>query len=99
MFRAFAGPWWVLLVTGILWFLISLIVLRFDLASLAAVGTLLGVVLLIASLNEFFVASVRGVGDGSTRWWWRSRCDGRAGDGPGRRPRKSRAEQATILGG
>jgi uncharacterized membrane protein HdeD (DUF308 family) len=49
----------VLLVTGILWFLISLIVLRFDLASLAAVGTLLGIVLLIASLNEFFVASMR----------------------------------------
>jgi uncharacterized membrane protein HdeD (DUF308 family) len=59
MFRSFAGPWWVLLLTGILWFLISLIVLRFDLASLAAVGTLLGVVLLLASLNEFLVASVR----------------------------------------
>ena len=59
MFRNFADSWWVLLVTGILWFLISLIVLRFDLASLAAVGTMLGVVLLIASLNEFFIASVR----------------------------------------
>lgn len=59
MFRTFAGPWWMLLVTGILWFLISLIVLRFDLASLAAVGTLLGIVLLVASVNELFVASLR----------------------------------------
>jgi uncharacterized membrane protein HdeD (DUF308 family) len=57
--QTFAGAWWVLLATGILWFLISLIVLRFDLASLAAVGTLLGVVLLVASFNEFFVASIR----------------------------------------
>ena len=59
MFRTFGGSWWVFLVTGVLWFLISLIVLRFDLASLAAVGTLLGVVLLIASLNEFFIAPMR----------------------------------------
>jgi uncharacterized membrane protein HdeD (DUF308 family) len=59
MFRNFAGSWWVLLVTGILWFLIALIVLRFDLASLAAVGTLLGVVLMVASINEFFIASMR----------------------------------------
>jgi uncharacterized membrane protein HdeD (DUF308 family) len=59
MFRTFAGPWWMLLVTGILWFLISLIVLRFDVDSLAAVGTLIGIVLLIASVNEFFIASIR----------------------------------------
>ena len=31
-------PWWLFLVTGIAWLLISLIVLRFDVTSIAAVG-------------------------------------------------------------
>lgn len=47
-------PWW-LLVTGIAWLLISLIVLRFDVTSIAAVGALLGVILLMAGANEFVI--------------------------------------------
>src|SRR5262245_15247490 len=46
-------PWWFFLITGIAWLLISLIVLRFDVTSIAAVGVLLGVVLVIAGVNEF----------------------------------------------
>jgi uncharacterized membrane protein HdeD (DUF308 family) len=58
--RAAAGvPWWLFLVTGVLWLLVSLIVLRFNITSVASVGVLLGVVLLMAGVNEFVDMSAR----------------------------------------
>jgi len=52
--RSAAGiTWWLFLVTGVLWLLISLVVLRFNITSVASVGVLLGVVLLMAGVNEF----------------------------------------------
>ena len=59
--RAATGalPWWLFLVTGIAWLLISLIVLRFDITSVATVGVLLGVVLMIAGANEFVLMAAR----------------------------------------
>lgn len=54
-----AVGWWWFLVTGIAWLLVSLILFRFDLTSVAAVGLLLGVLLLTAGVNEFFLSSVR----------------------------------------
>jgi len=54
-----AGPWWLLLVTGIAWLIISVMVLRFRLSSITTVGVLIGVVFLLAALNEFLLASVR----------------------------------------
>jgi uncharacterized membrane protein HdeD (DUF308 family) len=54
-----AGPWWVLLLTGIAWLIISVIVLRFTTTSAATIGVLLGVVFLAAMASEFFIASVR----------------------------------------
>jgi uncharacterized membrane protein HdeD (DUF308 family) len=59
-----AGPWWLLLLTGIAWLIISMIVLRFTTTSAATIGVLLGVVFLAAMANEFFIASVR------LRWQW-----------------------------
>jgi uncharacterized membrane protein HdeD (DUF308 family) len=56
-------PWWLFLVTGVAWLLISLIVLRFDVTSIAAVGALLGVILIMAGANEFAIMSVPG-------WRW-----------------------------
>jgi uncharacterized membrane protein HdeD (DUF308 family) len=50
---AATGLWWLFLVTGILWMLIALVVLRFDVTSIAAVGALMGAVFLIAGVNEF----------------------------------------------
>jgi uncharacterized membrane protein HdeD (DUF308 family) len=50
-------PWWLFLITGIAWLLLSLIVLRFNLTSVASVGFLLGAILCVAGVNEFFVAS------------------------------------------
>lgn len=68
MFRArvaqMAGPWWMFLVTGIAWLVISFVVLRFTTASAVTVGILMGVVLLVAMANEFLIASVH------TSWQW-----------------------------
>jgi uncharacterized membrane protein HdeD (DUF308 family) len=54
-----AGPWWLLLVTGIAWLIISVMVLRFRLSSVTTVGVLLGFLFLLAMFNEFLLASVR----------------------------------------
>jgi len=59
MFGAITGVWWLFLITGIAWLIIGLIVLRFDTTSIATVGALLGVVFLIAGLNEGMIAVVR----------------------------------------
>ncbi|MFY9892260.1 MAG: DUF308 domain-containing protein [Streptosporangiaceae bacterium] len=59
-----AGPWWIFLVTGIVWLVIALIVLRFRLSSVVAVGVLMGVVFLAGWLSELLIASVR------SRWRW-----------------------------
>lgn len=58
------GPWWVLLLTGIAWLIISVIVLRFRMTSVATIGVLIGVVFLAAMVNEFLIAVVR------RRWGW-----------------------------
>ena len=49
--------WWVFIVTGILWLMISMVVLRFTETSVSTVGILIGVVLTIASFTEFMVAA------------------------------------------
>lgn len=59
-----AGPWWMLLVTGVAWLVISVIVLRFRLSSVVAVGVLMGVVFLGGWFSEILLASIR------LRWRW-----------------------------
>jgi uncharacterized membrane protein HdeD (DUF308 family) len=54
-----AGPWWVFLLTGIAWLIIAWVVLRFTPASITTVGVLLGVLFLLAAVNEFMIAAVR----------------------------------------
>src|SRR5690349_2275912 len=53
-----AGPWWMFLLTGIAWLIIAWVILRFTPASVATVGVLLGVLFLVATINEFFIAAV-----------------------------------------
>src|SRR5262245_55467324 len=53
-----AGPWWIFLLTGIGWLILAWIALRFAPASIPTVGVLLGVYFLVATINEFFIASV-----------------------------------------
>jgi uncharacterized membrane protein HdeD (DUF308 family) len=63
--REMTGAWWLFLITGVAWLVIALIVLRFDMTSVASVGVLLGVILLLAAVNEFMVLGMRDVA-----WKW-----------------------------
>ena len=56
--REEARNWWVLLVSGIAWLLIAWIVLRLNLTSITTVGVLIGVVFIVAAVNEVTVASL-----------------------------------------
>jgi uncharacterized membrane protein HdeD (DUF308 family) len=53
-----ARRWWLFLVTGSLWILFSLIVFRFDLDSVTAVGIAVGAVCFAAGVNEFLTLGV-----------------------------------------
>jgi uncharacterized membrane protein HdeD (DUF308 family) len=57
-------PWWMFLVTGVAWLIISAAVLRFNTTSVATIGVLIGVVFLIASASEILLASTR------ASWGW-----------------------------
>jgi uncharacterized membrane protein HdeD (DUF308 family) len=50
--------WWVFIVTGVIWLMISLVVLRFTESSVSTIGILIGVVFTIAAIEEFMVAGV-----------------------------------------
>jgi len=64
MLDQMAGPWWMFLVTGIAWLVISVIVLRFRLTSVVAVGVLMGVVFLVGWFSEILISSTR------RQWRW-----------------------------
>jgi uncharacterized membrane protein HdeD (DUF308 family) len=58
--------WWVFLITGTLWFVLSLIMFRFNITSAKSIGILAGVVFLIAGVIELgMVAVVHG-------GWWKA---------------------------
>jgi len=61
-----ARHWWVFLIGGIAWLLISWVVLRANATSIVAVGVLLGVVFLFAGINEFGLA---GLSAGGWKVW------------------------------
>jgi uncharacterized membrane protein HdeD (DUF308 family) len=54
--------WWVELVAGIGWLVVAWLVLRANVTSLATVGLLLGVLFIVAGLNEAFVGTMVGGG-------------------------------------
>jgi uncharacterized membrane protein HdeD (DUF308 family) len=53
----FAKNWWLFLITGLAWLLVSVLVLRFDITSLTTVGILLGVMFLAFAFNEFLAST------------------------------------------
>jgi uncharacterized membrane protein HdeD (DUF308 family) len=55
--REAARWWWVPLVVAAVWFVIAWLVLRANYTSLATVGVLVGIVFLIATINEVAVAA------------------------------------------
>jgi uncharacterized membrane protein HdeD (DUF308 family) len=56
--------WWLFLLTGTVWFLVSIIILRFDYKSVTAISVLFGVVALFFGVNELFAIF-------ATHGWWR----------------------------
>ena len=49
--------WWLFIITGILWLVVSFIILQYDAASAATVGYIVGFMLLFTGIEQFFVAS------------------------------------------
>jgi uncharacterized membrane protein HdeD (DUF308 family) len=62
--RRLTGPWWAYLLAGIAWVVISVVILRFNTASVATIGLLLGALFLLSAVEEFVIASVR------PTWGW-----------------------------
>ena len=62
--RRVTGKWWWFVVAGVAWLAIALLALRFDTTSLVTIGALLGVLFLVASADEFFIAWIR------SSWRW-----------------------------
>lgn len=56
--REFARFWWIPLIVGILWMIVSLIVLQFDATSVSAVGLLAGLVFIGAGLSDLALAGL-----------------------------------------
>ena len=56
--RDFTRWWWVFIVTGIIWLLIAVEVLRFTTRSVTTIGILIGVVFTIAAITEFMIVGV-----------------------------------------
>jgi uncharacterized membrane protein HdeD (DUF308 family) len=53
--RAAARWWWVFIVTGVIWLMVSLVVLRFTETSITTIGIIIGVVFTIAAITEFMI--------------------------------------------
>ena len=60
-------PWWLFLLTGIGWMLVSLIVLRFDYTSVNAIAILFGIVAIAAGALEIGVMML-------ASGWWKLLC-------------------------
>ena len=56
--------WWVLLITGAAWIVLSILILRFDYTTVAAVAVLFGIYCLVAAVNEITIGAV----SSSTGW-------------------------------
>ncbi len=61
--REAASLWWLFLVTGVVWLVVSLIILRFDYVTVGAISILFGVVAIFAGVNELMK-----VGASTTGW-------------------------------
>jgi uncharacterized membrane protein HdeD (DUF308 family) len=64
--REVTGYWWMWLLAGIAWIVISLVILQFNNASVTTVGILIGVMFALAAGQNFTLASVRELG--GMRW-------------------------------
>jgi uncharacterized membrane protein HdeD (DUF308 family) len=49
--------WWLPLITGVSWLIVSIVIFRFDYTTVAAVGVLFGIVALGAAVNDVMLAT------------------------------------------
>jgi uncharacterized membrane protein HdeD (DUF308 family) len=56
------GKWWIPLVTGVAWLVVSVLIFRFDYSTVAAVAVLFGIVAIASSLNEVMLAAISTTG-------------------------------------
>jgi uncharacterized membrane protein HdeD (DUF308 family) len=56
--RQMANLWWFWIITGIFWVVVALVVLQFDQASITTVGVLIGIMFLVAGVQNFFLGSL-----------------------------------------
>jgi uncharacterized membrane protein HdeD (DUF308 family) len=56
--------WWLLLITGAAWIVLSIVILRFNYTTVAAVAVLFGVYCLVVAVNEIVIAAL----SSSTGW-------------------------------
>jgi uncharacterized membrane protein HdeD (DUF308 family) len=62
----FGKWWWVLLITGTAWLILSIVMFRFDITSVKSTGYLAGVIFICAGIIEFFMVAVVRSG------WWKA---------------------------
>ncbi len=58
--------WWVELIIGVFWVVVSAVIMKFNHASVTTVGIIIGIMFLIASAQEFTLAVL----DRRWRWLW-----------------------------
>lgn len=63
---AMGKMWWLWLVGGILWFIVALVVLQFDTASVDLVGVIVGIMFLATGVEQFVISRVVE----GWRWVW-----------------------------
>lgn len=63
---AISRLWWLSLVTGILWFVIAIVILQLNSASVATVGVIVGAMFLFTGLQQFVISTVVE----GWRWLW-----------------------------
>ena len=58
--------WWLSLIAGIAWFILGIIILQLDIASVATVGLIIGLMFLFAGIQQFIISTaVEG-----WKWLW-----------------------------
>jgi uncharacterized membrane protein HdeD (DUF308 family) len=62
-----ARYWWVELLLGVFWVVMSIVVLKFNHASVVTVGVLTGIMFLVFAAEEFLLAMLD---KGASRWVW-----------------------------
>jgi uncharacterized membrane protein HdeD (DUF308 family) len=64
-FRQMANLWWLWLVTGVAWVVVALVVLQFEQASIKTVGVVIGIMFLVAGMQNLVFGTLAA---GATQW-------------------------------